>query len=325
MALSANQIDFQPVQPASAIKPAFARHDTFHPRWGWLRKGFDAAVADPAIFGRPDAHLRLGVGKNMVRAIRYWCHATGLLVGSAEGVDAGHASPSPFGERLLAEAGGLDPYLEHPGSWWWLHWQLARRPEWATAWDFAFSRFARRTFTQEDLTRALRQYVDRVFPDARVADSSLQKDASCIVRMYASPTGETRLAEESIHCPFAELGLVRPAADTGAYSFAFGAKPGLPSPMVAAACLEFATSHTAARAIAFSRLLHEPGSPGMVFKLTESAMYAYLEPLAGRGSPLSLHDVAGVLQLSFDGESAILASDLWESAYPALAAPEVAA
>jgi hypothetical protein len=236
-------------------------------------------------------------------------------------MDAGHTAPTLFGERLLAEVGGLDPYLELPGSWWWLHWQLSRRPEWATAWDFAFSRFASRTFTQEDLTRALRKYVDRVFPDARVADSSLQKDAACVIRMYASPVRETRLTEESIHCPFAELGLVRPAADTGAYSFAFGAKPGLPASMVAAACLEFAMSNSTARAIAFSRLLHEPGSPGMVFKLTESAMYAYLEPLAGRGSPLSLQDVAGVLQLSFDGEPATLARDLWENAYLGLPTP----
>lgn len=48
----------------------FARHETFHPRFGWLKKGFDRAAIDSEVFLRPDAPVRLGVGKNMVRAIR---------------------------------------------------------------------------------------------------------------------------------------------------------------------------------------------------------------------------------------------------------------
>ena len=59
--------------------PVFARHETFHPRYGWLRKGFVAARNDPQIFLRKDAHISLGVGKNMARSIRYWCHAFKLL------------------------------------------------------------------------------------------------------------------------------------------------------------------------------------------------------------------------------------------------------
>src|SRR2546423_1123874 len=58
---------------------AFARHETFYPRSGWLKKGFDAASVDPMVFLRDDAPLRLGVGKNMARSIRYWCHAFKLL------------------------------------------------------------------------------------------------------------------------------------------------------------------------------------------------------------------------------------------------------
>ena len=49
----------------------FARHETFHPRFGWLKKGFDKADRDSGIFLREDAPVLLGVGKNMVRSIRY--------------------------------------------------------------------------------------------------------------------------------------------------------------------------------------------------------------------------------------------------------------
>src|SRR5690242_6500463 len=59
--------------------PAFARHETFAPRFGWLRKSYVASVSDARAFSAPDVHVRLGVGKNMARAIRYWGHAFKLL------------------------------------------------------------------------------------------------------------------------------------------------------------------------------------------------------------------------------------------------------
>jgi hypothetical protein len=30
------------------IQPIFARHETFHPRFGWLKKGFDKAIENSA-------------------------------------------------------------------------------------------------------------------------------------------------------------------------------------------------------------------------------------------------------------------------------------
>ena len=55
-----------------AAKPTFARHETFHPRYGWFRKAYSHVDADPHVFSREDAPVRVGVGKNMVRAIRFW-------------------------------------------------------------------------------------------------------------------------------------------------------------------------------------------------------------------------------------------------------------
>lgn len=71
------QISLDIVNPllATSVSPVFARHETFHPRFGWLKKGFDAALLDSGIFLRDDAPVRLGVGKNMARSIRYWCNA----------------------------------------------------------------------------------------------------------------------------------------------------------------------------------------------------------------------------------------------------------
>ena len=63
------------VRPALTGGIFFARHETFHPRHGWLKKGFDAVQERSDIFATADAHLDLGVGKNMGQAIRYWSTA----------------------------------------------------------------------------------------------------------------------------------------------------------------------------------------------------------------------------------------------------------
>ena len=58
---------------------AFSGHQTFPFRYAWLPKGVGAVREDPEAFLQPDALVRLGVGKNMVASIRFWCEALGLL------------------------------------------------------------------------------------------------------------------------------------------------------------------------------------------------------------------------------------------------------
>ena len=53
---------------SEAAEPTFARHETFHPRYGWFRKAVAFSAGDPGIFTREDAPVRIGVGKNMVRS-----------------------------------------------------------------------------------------------------------------------------------------------------------------------------------------------------------------------------------------------------------------
>jgi len=48
---------------SSGTELIFARHETFYPRYGWLKKGFEAVHANSNIFLEEDAHIQLGVGK----------------------------------------------------------------------------------------------------------------------------------------------------------------------------------------------------------------------------------------------------------------------
>lgn len=279
----------------STAGPVFARHETFHPRHGWIKKGFDAAVEDSRVYSRDDAPVILGVGKNMVRAIRYWCHAFRVLESGPTG-----SFPTQFGERLLG-TNGWDPYIEDPGSLWLLHERLLREPSHATAWEYAFFVTARPEFTPDDLAHGLQEFAVRTYPAARVAPSSLRKDVNCLIRMYSPAATQRGFSEESMRCPFVDMGLLAPGMVPGSFSFVFGTKPGLSPEIVAAASLGFAARTTpGARTVALSRLLRDRGGPGATFKLTESALYGSLEKAVESHPQLDLTEAGGIVQLAFE-------------------------
>jgi hypothetical protein len=222
--------------------------------------------------------------------------------------------PTAFGERLLG-TDGWDPYLEDLGSLWLLHEQLLMSPSLATAWEYMFLVAARPEFTAEELLRGLSEYAARTYPSARSAMSSLRKDVTCILRMYASGETPRLLSEESIRCPFVELGLISPGVAPGAYAFVFGDKPGLTPELVTAASLRLAArTAPGARTVALTRLLREPSGPASVFKLTEASLYGALEETVGRHPGLDLSEAGGIVQLTY-GDADATADDLTRAHY----------
>jgi hypothetical protein len=289
----------------SSSAPIFARHETFHPRFGWLPKGFRDASQDPEIFLREDAPVRLGVGKNMVRAIRYWCSAFKLLEDD---------QPTDFGIQLLGQD-GWDPCLEDPASLWLLHWKLLEWPSLATAWDFTFNRFRQSEFTVEDLFYKLCDYRDREVSRS-ISDSSLKKDVSCLLRMYVAQSTKFQVSEDSLDCPFTELGLIHTAGDSRHYVFRVGHKPNLIPEIIVYACLQYhGQLASTAKTIPIANLLYDNGSPGLVFKLNESAIYEAIEAVGRRWDQIRLSDAAGKLQLVFRDEPLELAENILNNYY----------
>ncbi|MBD2595935.1 DUF4007 family protein [Nostoc spongiaeforme FACHB-130] len=289
----------------TAVNPTFANHETFHPRFGWLKKGFDAAKKNPGVFLLDDAPVRLGVGKNMVRAIRYWCSAFKLI-------DKNN-SPTTFGEKLLG-SNGWDAYLEDPASLWLLHWNLLKPTCEAAAWYYIFNVFRDLDFTKEDILVGLQDYIKSF--DKKIADSSFMKDISCILRMYATQEfiRDNSPIEDSIDCPFNELGLIRHFGKS--YQFKIGAKANLPASVIVATCLEYASwANQDSNTITIRKLLYDEGSPGMVFKLTESVLLAAIEKVTKEFNAIILEDTAGLIQLSSPENPEILAEEILDRYY----------
>lgn len=291
--------------------PVFARHETFPPRNGWLKKAFDAFRQDGEIFTREDAPITLGVGKNMAKAMKYWCLAFKL---GEEKTDKASKSRSiaatRFGELLLSDE-GFDPYLEDVGSLWLLHWKLLSEVCTATTWWFSFNCFRHPEFTQDDLLNELEAYARQTWPDTDFSETTLKNDVSCLVRMYCKDAGNKHVSEETIGSPFSELDLLTRLNGGKHLAFHIGLKANLPSPIVAIAALEYAASiRTSERSISISQLSYGAGSPGLAFKLPESGVYAALEEVAEIRKDLSISQTAGLVQLQFTREPHEIAEEL---------------
>jgi hypothetical protein len=297
-----------------ACLPAFARHETFHPRYGWLKKAVDAASAEEDLFNRDDAVIQLGVGKNMVRSIRHWGHAFKLLdTEPVPGSRRPRSRPTPIGADMFAD-GGIDPYCEVPGTLWLLHWWLLAPPSISPVWWVAFNEFPGLEFTEEELQQfALDCVSDWAHPQA----SSVKKDVSALLRMYSSGEGLRATFDDRIDCPFRELGLIQPSNSVpGGYRFQLGPKPTLPSLIFAAAVVDYAIRNEATSStISLSRAVSDIGSPGRAFKLSEKVVLELLTDAVATTTYVKLSSAAGVPQLVVDGDLVIARRGLLQDHY----------
>lgn len=278
------------------MQHSFSGHETFPFRYPWLKKGFDAASEDPHVFLRDNAITTLGVGKNMVRSIRHWCLAAGVLEESQYGGAA--LQVTKLGAHIFGDA-GLDPYLEDPATLWVLHWQIASNRGRATTWFWTFSHFHEPEFTREALTSALCRWT-QTLGGKQVAASSLKRDVEVFLRTYV-PSRQQRgaVAEDSLDCPLIELGLITQPGEGNAYQFRRGAQRSLPDGILLYAVLCFWEAFSpGAETLALHDLARQPGSPGRLLKIDESSLVERLEGIERQTEgALSYGDTAGLRQL----------------------------
>lgn len=277
----------------------FAGHETFTLRHAWLPKAVRHLREQPGLFQREDALVTLGVGKNMVRSIRHWGLATGVLAEGdfSEGTRTRSIMPSSLG-MLLFGGKGIDRYLEDPSTLWILHWRLASTKDGPTTWWWAFNEYAENEFTKDRMLAALHQYVERS-GFKRVATSSLNADVNCFVRTYLSPRGPRAVVlEETLDCPLIELSLIH-ELDDGVLAFNRGEHPTLTTAVVAYAVMDYWTRMSPHKnTMTFDQLAYYPGSPGRVFKLSEDVLADHLEAMEKLTGKAITYDVtAGLRQV----------------------------
>ena len=277
---------------------AFGRHETFAVRYGWLSKGFQAMAENSKVFESDEATVRLGVGKNMVSAIKYWLRACRMI-------DPVENIPTDLGTAILSEE-GFDSYLEDEATIWLLHWLLATNAELATSWYWFFNRFHKPEFTGQELSTALIDFVnDQVTNKKKPSTSTLKNDATLIPRMYTQSRGNTRTPfEEALDSPFALLKLVTQSSGGRSYQSRPSSRPDLPLGVLGfAACEMFEMKQTSA--IPVEDLMYSKDNYpaiGSVFRLTENDLVTKLERLVEFIPGIfDIRDTAGQHQIYLSG------------------------
>jgi hypothetical protein len=305
-------ITLQPFSPSAQI--SFSGHETFVLRYGWLKKAYDSVLRDPGLFGRDDAIVELGVGKNMVRSIRHWALACRVL--QEEPKSRGlKLSPAPFGTFLFGPE-GKDPYLEDINSLWLIHWHLCTNQARATTWDWAFSILRATEFTVESLFASVQGELARRMLKAPTSNT-LRRDIDVFIRTYLpSHVAKKNVLEDSLDSPLAELGILV-SEGSNAFSFVRGPHRSLDDAIFATAVIDFWTREAPRReTLSFNELAYSPNSPGCVFKLDEDSLIQRLDNLerVTQGC-LLFADTAGLKQVY--RKSPIPSSHLLERHYSA--------
>lgn len=305
----------------------FAGHETFAPRFGWLRKAYEA-VKDggvgsdgehSAAFLVPTAPVDLGVGKNMVNAIRYWAQAFGLTV--EERIDtksrALYAKPTDEARWLFGED-GVDPWLEQPATLWLLHWWLLRHTCLVPTWWVAFYRMPTTRFHDSGLVIEVERAIDAAAWEP-VNRSSIVKDVDCLTKMYAprrATAGSPGSIEDLLDSPFRELGILE-AVPGETREWRFAASPRLPAPpeVIGYACLDYMHRHHIKGQISTARLAQEPGAVGRALRLSEPALVEALDELCATSEHLRLTDSLGQRALAVDDPPERLAEEIINGYY----------
>jgi hypothetical protein len=263
----------------------FSGHETFPCRYTWLPKAFKAIEVNSRAFtDEESAMVKLGVGKNMVRALRFWAQVANVIAPRGEG---GYAV-TEFGRQIFAED-GHDPYLEDIRTLWLIHWKISTQPEEPLfAWDYMLNRWQHPEINRTEVLKAFYKEAER--QGRKLSTVTLDQHFDTFLHTYI-PTRSRKgdIQEDNLDSPLVELELIQKVGErkldgTGkretVYAFRRESKPEI-TPELFAFCLNdfWAKHHSKEKTITFREVSVGRGSPGQIFKLPEKELRERLETL----------------------------------------------
>ena len=246
----------------------------------------------------------LGVGKNMVRAIRFWVETAKVV--EKQGRD--DFEVTSLGKKLLGED-GFDSYLEDIQTLWLIHWNFSTHlgsP--IFAWDFLMNQWQ-----EPEITPSL---VVRDFEKAAIAQSrklsrvTLKQHFDVFLHTYVPTRGSKGdILEDNLDCPLIELDLIRQIGERtldpqsgkreSLYAFNRAPKPQISQPLFVFCLNDFwKTYHSKENTLSFREVASGHGSPGQIFKLPEREIRDRLENIENAtNNAISFHESMNLQQI----------------------------
>ncbi len=267
----------------------FSGHESFPCKSLWLKKGYDFKK-DNKDFNSSESVVDLGVGKNMVSAIRYWYKAFGLDDGS---------ETHWIADYLFDAETGKDPYMEDLGTLWLLHFLLVYTGE-ASLYKMFFIGFQkeRRQFDREQVVGFVKRKLAEAGKENLYNENTVKKDVGVLLLNYCLPRNPQ--SNEDFSTLLMDLDLLRQIGktdnDDNRHHFFFnieGKRQVTPDIFLFALLI---AKDEDDNSIAYDTL-HELG---LIFCMTDLEVIDMLKSLSETYSDtLAYSDVAGIRQLQF--------------------------
>lgn len=268
----------------------FGGHQSFALRTAWLPKAAQAIQDGDDVFSDPlRGVVRLGLGKNMVEALRAWVEAYGVATR-----EKGIWRLTSLGQAVFG-SGGYDRFLEDEQTLWLLHWNISTLAESPFfAWELLINRWSERFFTASEALTAFHAEAERTGRPL----SSISARQHFDVWLHTYLPARSGRGEEGIDSPLTSLGLVVRAGDRETalgrrepvFGFDLEAKPAISNALFAY-CLHdwWVRTFEFEETVPLSALTFGRGAPGRIFRMPEDEVLSRVTRLStARGAALEL-------------------------------------
>jgi hypothetical protein len=225
--------------------------------------------------------VSLGLGKNMVEALRCWIEAFQIAKKEKTAWQL-----SAIGELVFDPAEGFDPYLEDHSSSWLLHWLIStNRRSPFFGWECLFNRWPSAEFSSSAIIESFRKEAE-THPKP-YSTITLKQHWEVLLHSYRPPRGMR--GEDHLDTALSVLGLVQEAGDRQnaagkwetLYAFDTGAKTGIPQQLFAFFIHDWWNfSFESEQTVPLREIVSGNHSPGRILKMAESEILLRIFELA---------------------------------------------
>jgi len=264
-------------------KFVFSGHDSFQCKTQWLKKGYDF-VTNQNNFNDPEAVITLGVGKNMVAAIRHWLRAFDIIDSDQNITEIGH--------YIFNNENGVDPFTEDLSTLWLLHYHLIKR-NYASIYRMAFVDFHREKneFTRENLQLYIKRRCREEGWDYLFNENTAKKDVGVFIQNYVVPDNKVF---DDFSVLLLQLDIIK-KVDKSTYTFNYIGKQSVDPNILLYAIIDYFKSNS----IGFNDLMEL----GLIFCLTNSELLDLIEQISLLyPNKIVFSDVAGIKELQIKNQ-----------------------
>lgn len=264
----------------------FSGHQTFPLRITWIPKAVAeiSAGRDP-LTDIDEGITQLGLGKNMVEALRCWIEAFQV----ANKVERGWAL-TPIGSIVFDPRFGLDPYYEDVSTSWLLHWLISTNVEAPFfAWECLFNRWPSTEFSASQVIDAFQEETNKTPRPASAV--TIRQHWEVFLHSYRRPRAEK--GEDYLDSAMSVLRLIqefgeRPNAGgkwETLYSFDLTRKQAIPEQLFAFFLHDWWNrKYPHERTTPLREIVLGEHSPGRLLKMQESEIIQRVTDLAAQQS-----------------------------------------